>query len=298
MNSYKIKSPYPYFGAKSKVAQTIWQGFGDIDNYIEPFAGSLAVLLANPNHPKLETVNDINCHIVNFWRAISNDPNSVAKIADYPVTEADLHARHHWIVSQTTPEFIQKITTNPEFYDLKMAGWWVWGMCASIGDNWLKPKGLKALPLLSSCGIGINARSADIVTWFQALQTRVRKVRITCGDWKRILTPSVTFQNKNMAKGKTVGVFLDPPYDLSGRDKVYLHDKNIYKEVCEWAVANGDNPKMRIVVCGYQDGFQFPDSWKEYAWKANGGFANLGNDRGKENCQKERIYFSKYCCQF
>ena len=297
MSSCYIKSPYPYFGGKSKVAKIIWQALGELDNYIEPFAGSLAVLLANPYSTKIETVNDKDCFIINFWRAVSADPEGVAKIADYPVTEADLHARHKWLVSQSTSEFKQKMDSDPDFYDLKIAGWWIWGMGASIGNNWLQPKGLKALPLLSSAGGGIHGETLPILAWFQALQKRIRRVRVACGDWKRVVTPSITYQNKSLRKGKMTGIFLDPPYDLTIRDEVYSQDSNIYREVCEWAVANGDNDKMRIVVCGYDGSFKFPDSWTEFAWKANGGMANLGESRGKDNSSKERIYFSKYCCQ-
>ena len=297
MNSYEIKSPYPYFGKKSRVADIIWKGLGELDNYIEPFAGSLSVLLASPQISKMETVNDKDHFISNFWRAISDNPEKVAKFADYPVTEADLHARHKWLVDQITPDFVNKINNDPNFCDHKIAGWWVWGMGASIGNNWLKPKGLNALPVLSCPGTGIHAQSASIHQWFKALQERTKRVRITCGDWKRILTPSVTYQNKGVRKDKMTGIFLDPPYDLADRDKVYRQESNIYQDVCEWAVANGDHPKMRIVVCGYDGSFKFPESWTEFSWQANGGMAALGEGRGKDNAKRERIYFSKYCCQ-
>lgn len=39
-----LKAPFPWFGGKSRVAPQVWERFGDVDNYVEPFAGSLAVL--------------------------------------------------------------------------------------------------------------------------------------------------------------------------------------------------------------------------------------------------------------
>lgn len=297
MNSFETKSPYPYFGGKSRVAPVILKAFGDIQNYIEPFAGSLAVLLANTKIPKMETVNDINCFIVNFWRAVSNDPEEVAKIADYPVTQNDLHARHRWLLEQANEEFIKKIENDPNFFDAKIAAWWVYGISCSIGDNWLKDKGLKALPIISYAGAGIHGMSSNVHEWFKALQKRTRKVRITCTDWKKVVAPSITFKNKGLGKQDYTGVFLDPPYSHSGRDKVYLHDSDIYKEVCEWAVENGKVERMRIAVCGYEGSFKFPETWQEYSWVTSGGMANLGsgNDRGKDNSNKERIYFSPNC---
>lgn len=47
----KLKAPFPYFGGKSRVGPIIWDRFGDVKNYIEPFAGSMAVLLGRPHWP-------------------------------------------------------------------------------------------------------------------------------------------------------------------------------------------------------------------------------------------------------
>ena len=44
-----MKAPFPYFGGKSKVAGEVWRRFGDVPNYVEPFAGSTAVLLKRPD---------------------------------------------------------------------------------------------------------------------------------------------------------------------------------------------------------------------------------------------------------
>lgn len=38
-----LKAPFPWFGGKSRVAPLIWARFGEVRNYVEPFAGSLAV---------------------------------------------------------------------------------------------------------------------------------------------------------------------------------------------------------------------------------------------------------------
>lgn len=46
-----LQAPFPYFGGKSKAAPEVWQAFGPVDNYVEPFAGSAAMLLAAPDQP-------------------------------------------------------------------------------------------------------------------------------------------------------------------------------------------------------------------------------------------------------
>ena len=40
-----LKAPFPWFGGKSRVADIVWDRFGDVANYVEPFFGSGAVLL-------------------------------------------------------------------------------------------------------------------------------------------------------------------------------------------------------------------------------------------------------------
>jgi len=120
----------------------VWSRFGDVDNYVEPFMGSLAVLLRRPaghfaNRYRVETANDLNHYIVNFWRAVAADPDEVGRYADNPVTEADLCARHTWLVrSREAAEFREKMRTDPHHHDAKIAGWWVWGACCWIAGAW------------------------------------------------------------------------------------------------------------------------------------------------------------------
>ena len=188
----KLKSPYPFFGGKKKVAPIIWKGLGEVSNYVEPFAGSLAVLLEKTTPCKIETVNDIDCFITNFWRAVTAEPEKVAQFADYPVHEADLHARHRWLVSAATDEFRLKMNTDPDYYDCKIAGWWVWGMGASIPGNWMQQRGLNAIPALSSAGGGIHGLTQDVLDWFKLhCRSALRRVRVCCGDWSKIITPAV-----------------------------------------------------------------------------------------------------------
>ena len=67
-----MKAPFPYFGGKRKVAPEVWAALGDVQNYCEPFAGSLAVLLGRPatHRGTIETVNDLDRYLANFWRAL------------------------------------------------------------------------------------------------------------------------------------------------------------------------------------------------------------------------------------
>ena len=145
-----LRAPFPWYGGKSRVARIVWDRFGNVQNYCEPFFGSGAVLLARPHAPGIETVNDLDCMVANFWRALQHDPDGVAEYADNPVNEADQHARHLWLVSQEV--FRERMKVDPEFYDSKIAGWWVWGQCIWIGSGWCSVQ----LPHLGSAGKGVN----------------------------------------------------------------------------------------------------------------------------------------------
>lgn len=290
-----LRAPFPWFGGKSRVAHVVWEAFGNVPNYVEPFAGSLAVLLARPHAPKIETVNDADCYLSNFWRALANAPGDVARWADWPVNEADLHARHVWLLQQTA--FRERMVTDPEFFDAKIAGWWVWGLCSWIGGNWcdVAQPISKRLPHLGNAGRGIHRISQQhnakdgvgIVDYFDSLSQRLRRVRVACGDWMRVLGDSVTWHH-----GVT-GVFLDPPY-ADGDVSYSAGGRGIGADVAQWARENGDRPQLRIALCGYEGEHDMPPSWRVIAWKAHGGYASQ-SDEPNENSKRERIWLSPHC---
>lgn len=317
-----LKAPFPWFGGKSKVAEIVWDRFGDVANYVDPFFGSGAVLLGRPTSPGIETVNDLDCMLANFWRALQKDPEGVAENADNPVNEADQHARHLWLCSQE--EFRERMKTDPDYYDSKIAGWWVWGQCIWIGSGWCakqRPhlgnagKGVnRQLPHLGDAGKGVNrqlphlgnagtglpcvsdptwgTRRESLLAYMRELAERLRTVRVCCGDWSRICGPSPT------VKLGITGVFLDPPYadEADRTDELYARDSgDVAHAVREWAIANGDNRDMRIALCGYEGEHQMPESWDCIAWKARGGYGSQGDNQARENSARERVWFSPYC---
>jgi hypothetical protein len=303
-----VKAPFPWFGGKSRAADLIWSRLGDCDNYVEPFAGSLAVMLARPHWPftatRIETCNDLDDYVVNFWRATANDPEQTAAYADNPVFECDLHARHSWLHTQA--EHLERIKSDPDYYDCRIAGYWCWGMSSWIGDNFCRPKPQASMPHLGgSKGVnrqlphlgnpgmgepvpgGVADRRARIVAYFEQLADRLRGVRVCCGDWQRVCGPSPTHR-----LGLT-GVLLDPPYDVDGTD-YGASSKGISAAVREWAMEAGKHPMMRVALCGYVDeahGDQLP-GWECVTWKAGGGYNNLGDGA---NRKRERIWFSPAC---
>lgn len=318
------KPMFPWFGGKSTVAADVWAGLGEVDNYVEPFFGSGAVLFLRPHAPRVETVNDADGYVANFWRAVSRDPDAVAEHCDWPVNECDLEARHKWLVQvDRKRELPQRLKDDPDFYDAKIAGWWCWGLSQWIGRGWCAGelhgpgsgenagRGVhRQRPHLGDAGRGVHSKRANIDTgkgecaersewlrdWFRRVRDRLRRVRVCCGDWLRVCRSEGTTTRHGLT-----GVFLDPPYaDTAGRDSnIYAVDcEQVAHRVREWAIERGTDPMMRIVLAGYEGEHDMPSNWRVHAWKANGGYANLNDDpesTGKANAHKERLWFSPHC---
>ena len=130
-----LKAPFPYFGGKATVTAEVWARLGDVANYVEPFFGSGAVLLARRHAPRIETVNDADGNVSNFWRAVKLDPAAVARWIHYPVSERDLEARHYWLITEGRRR-LDACMGDPDGHDAQVAGWWCWGMCSWIGSGW------------------------------------------------------------------------------------------------------------------------------------------------------------------
>lgn len=222
------QAPFPWFGGKRRVADIGWQAMGpEADNYIEAFAGSLAMLLGRPGGAgKIETVNDIDANIANFWRAVREDPTGVAAHCDWPVIEVDLHSRHDYLV-KNLPKLREKIVADPGYFDSKIAGWWVWGIGLWIGSGWCAPTDdatTRQKPHISARGIHtaepVTSRrkpTMGVEAWLVSLSTRLRHVRVLSGDWLRVLTDSVLSAGNGIT-----AVFLDPPYE--GFEYVYTRE--------------------------------------------------------------------------
>ena len=140
------KTPFPFSGGKSGAAEVVWSYLGDTAHYVEPFMGSLAVLLRRPhlcNRPyHSETVNDLNGLLCNAWRAIRTDPEAVAEWASNPVCQADSIARQVAIVQWANDgDNLARLMGDIDFFDAKIAGWWIWGVSTWIGMDFADGSG-------------------------------------------------------------------------------------------------------------------------------------------------------------
>lgn len=302
-----MKSPFPWFGGKSQISALAWELFGEVENYVEPFAGSLAVLLGRPAPVRgPETVNDLDCFVVNAWRAMRDCPGEVADRLVAPVCEVETEAQHAALMRMR--DGIRDALGDPAWCDPVAAAWWIKGANEWIGSGWCSGEGPwswsadcgwinrklphlgdagrginRQLPHLGDAGTGINRqlpnlgnagtgryseRLAWIGGWMQALRDRLCTVRIACGDWTRVLGESCT------VKHGTTAVFLDPPYD--GTEYVYGEISPVSEDVREWCIASGDDRRLRIILAGRGEEHDalLPLGWSKRVWSARKGYAS------------------------
>ncbi|MGH3326787.1 MAG: DNA adenine methylase [Streptomycetales bacterium] len=73
-----IKPPFAYYGGKTTLAERIVVLLPEHGHYVEPFAGSLAVLLAKAP-ARMETVNDLDDGLMTFWRVLRDRPDELIR---------------------------------------------------------------------------------------------------------------------------------------------------------------------------------------------------------------------------
>ena len=315
-------SPFPYFGGKRSVAIEVWARLGMPAQYIEPFCGSAAVLLAAPKPAALEVICDASGFIANFWRATKHQHQSVAEWSDYPVSHIDLGARHGWLMAQR--ERIGAAMHDPDWPgDAKVAGWWLWGQCCWIGSGWCEWFG--KIPHASNAGMGIQAigkipHASDAGRGIQAIGqiphasnagrgiqaigqiphagNAGRGMLTSCGrtalawlgrvadrlERVRVVHGDWSRCLNNHFGGNDTAVFLDPPY--RSYEALYGAKKSVADAVEEWA---RENAHLRIALCGHKGDYRLA-GWDAVEWSRG----RLTYSGGKTT-DKECVWYSPAC---
>lgn len=317
-----LLSPFPYFGGKRTVASDVWARLGTPTQYIEPFCGSAAVMLAAPRPASLEVINDGSGFIANFWRAVKHQAATVAEWADYPVSHIDLGARHVWLMGQR--DAIGANLQDPDWPgDAKVAGWWLWGQCCWIGSGWCDwDKAIGKVPHASSAGMGVQAigqvpHASDAGMGVQAIgkipqynetgrgvlaigqkDSPSGEFLTSCGQtadrWLRRLADRLERVRvvhgdwgrclNNHFGGDDTAVFLDPPY--RAYEKMYGVSTAVADAVENWA---RDNARLRIALCGHKGDYNLPD-WEAVEWDR--GRLTYG---GSKTTGQECVWYSPPC---
>lgn len=310
----QLAPPFTWFGGKRKLADMVWKVFGSgIPNYIEPFAGGLAVLLARPaedfrkSKKILETFNDQNLLLLNFWRAVQfGNIEELVKSAVFPQHETELLLRRQFFIDKL-PKLKDYLTGNDlpdddpgkyRRFDMEVAGLWLYVTRNWIGAGADDPDKMpmEKIPVKGESG-WLGGSPEKHLT---CLQKRLKGATGFVGDWRRV----VKSNTQTTGRGIT-GVFLDPPY--RGSENYYagvnddLPERGIIAdEVDQWALDKEQgHPDFRIAVCGYEHNFNIVEyekrGWYLHRWKPSIGHRSANSSIEKRKDVTEITAFSPQC---
>ena len=219
MNEMKINAIAPWFGAKRVLAPTIVEELGPHRAYIEPFCGSLAVLLAKPIAAQ-ETVNDLHGDLVNLAMVLTSDSSSVLyeRLSRTLMCEAiHLQARQQVRSEPSGPPTgppADQARHIDRAYDFFVMSWM--GRNGISGTTAAETNQNIACRWTPGGGSG-GGRFASAVDSIPAWHNRLRSIMILNRDGFEII--------EKIDDTDGMAVYVDPPYLKESRSSgTYTHD--------------------------------------------------------------------------
>lgn len=201
-----LKPPIPYYGSKQRLAPWIASLLPSHRVYVEPFAGSAAVLFAKTPSP-VEVINDVDGNVVTFFQVLRDREQELAR-----ALRLTPYARAEYLAADLDTQDIGEVERARRFFvratqSFNGAGTGRWaGWSSGIRNG-------------STCDAHTVANVVDRLGLFAE---RLRRVVIE----QRDIADAVAAHD-----GPDVVMFCDPPYLAStrrglncSRPKDYAHD--------------------------------------------------------------------------
>lgn len=179
-----------YYGGKTMLAGRIVSVLPQHRGYVEPFAGSLAVLLAKQRSP-METVNDLDGELMTFWRVLRDRPDDLARACALTP-----HSRAEHINAYAGPG------TNCDD-DLERARL-VWVRISQGRTGTLRKTGWRFYVNPSGGGASMPSYLSGYVDRMAAAAERLHHVSLECRPATELISAYGQFPD--------VCLYLDPPY--------------------------------------------------------------------------------------
>lgn len=185
--------PISYYGGKTRLASRIAAELPPHKHYVEPFAGSLAVLLAK-SPSRMETVNDLSSDLMTFWRVLRDQPEEFARVCALTP-----HSRAERSAALARPEGIS---------DLERARR-VW-VCLTQGrSGTLRPTGWRYHVDPHGSSISMPAYLRGYLNRMYASAERLASVSLECRPALELI--------ETYGIHPDVCLYIDPPYLASTR---------------------------------------------------------------------------------
>jgi DNA adenine methylase len=191
-----IKRPaLRYFGGKWKIGQWVVNHFPSHISYVEPFCGGASVLLQKAPS-MIETINDIDGNLINFFRVLRESPDELIRRLELtPYARAELRAAY-----ETTDD---RIEAARRYY---VRSWQSFGGMRKQGGGW------------RYCRTAARGKTVTDdwcrLEHLNSVAQRLRMTQIDSDDAISII--------KRYDTSETL-FYVDPPYVLSARsDKTHI----------------------------------------------------------------------------
>lgn len=241
--------PFSYFGGKTRLADRIIPLLPPHRHYVEPFAGSLAVLLAKPR-ADMETVNDLDGDLMAFWRVLRDRPEDLAlAMALTPHSRAEHQAAYDLT----------------DIDDLELARR-VWVLLSQGRGGTMRRTGWRFYRDPKASTYSFPEYLAAYVNRVPPCAERLAGVSLECRDALEVIA--------DYGQHADVLLYCDPPYVGSTRSANYRHEMTADGKHREVADAL-QRCKAAVVVSGYHSPLyeKLYDGWHRAelsAWTGNG----------------------------
>lgn len=249
-----------YYGSKATLAARIVDLLPEHEAYVEPFCGSLAVLLAKPPRPgRFETVNDLDRDLMTFWRVLRDRPDDLERVCA--------------LTPHSRSEYAACWPITDEVDDLERARR-VWVKLSQGRGGQLRPTGWRYHEQTNGRSSSMPRTLAGYVSRFADVAERLRHVSLECRPALDVI--------QRYGRDPSTLLYVDPPYLGSVRaSTAYQYEMNGEREHRDLADALRRTPAA-VVLSGYHsplyDGLY--EGWHVTELAAFTGQANGGRNTG------------------
>lgn len=225
-----MKPPFAYFGGKTMLADRIAELLPAHEHYVEPFCGSLSVLLAKAP-AKMETVNDLDQELITFWRVLRDRPDELERACALTP-----HARRENLLADDRGGLDELELSRRVWVKLTQAR--ALSLRSGISGGW------KHYVYPAGSSIGMPAYLEAYIERTAAAAARLHAVSLEC-------MPALDLIAKYGAEPDVL-LYVDPPYLGTTRDgrNNYKHEMRTPVEHRELAEAL-HAARAAVVVSGY-----------------------------------------------
>lgn len=220
---------FGYFGGKFTQLDWLLPLLCDSYVYVEPFGGSMSVLLNKKNKSVIEIYNDLDSEVVNFFKVLRSDGNNL--IQELSLTP---YSREEFEIA-CTPSIVKlsNLERARRFYIRIRQGFF--GINSISRGSW---------------GYGKNSSSSNrVITWFKAIDKLpdiIERIKIVQIENKPALDVIQRYNNSDCL------IYCDPPYIASqrvGGASDYNHEMDMQAHINLSLALN--NSKSKVALSGY-----------------------------------------------